>query len=122
MTRKFHDEHIEIQFDCQNEADAEDLSDEGDAEEILDENSPTSFGINFEVIITKNETQVVIDCVATKELQISNVQYVPKGRVQDEKELFAGKPFHNDIASLQESNIFHCSEYQALSFTTWMTT
>ena len=57
---------------------------------MLDENSPTAYGINFEVIITKNEAQVVIDCIASKELQISNVQYVPKGRNQEDKELFAG--------------------------------
>ena len=93
MTRKFNDEHIVVQFDCQNEAEADELNDgdfssEGDAED--EETIAVNYGINFEVIITRNESKLVIDCVASKDLKISNIQHVPKGRVHDEKELYSG--------------------------------
>ena len=49
-----------------------------------------NYGVNFEVIITRNDSKLVIDCVASKDLKISNIQYVPTGRVHDEKELYSG--------------------------------
>ena len=92
LTRKFNDEHIVVQFDCQNEAEADELNDgdfsEGDTED--EENIAVNYGINFEVIITRNESKLVIDCVASKDLKVTNIQHVPKGRVHDEKELYSG--------------------------------
>ena len=96
VTRKYKDEDILIQWDCQNEVDPDDLNNPVDYEDVdegaEEQDVNVNFGIHFEVLITRNGNSLVIDCVAAKELQISNIRYIEGGRknLDDEDRLYSG--------------------------------
>ncbi len=79
---------IEITFDCQDEAEADPSMDDLEAMQAgaaeaaergeEGEEPMINFGINFTATITKkNGDRLLVDCVASEQLQVDNVQFIP---------------------------------------------
>lgn len=113
---------IEISFDCQDEAETDDSLDdlaasmqekEGqDGEEGDMEEPVMSFGINFTATITKkNGDQLLLECVASEQLQIDNVQFIPAQHAMKSESpvgdvdgtLYGGPVFEHLDESLQDA-------------------
>ena len=68
-----------------------------------DEEVEADFGINFEVIITREDQPVkmLVDCVAASELEIRNVQMIPKDMETSDLSIYGGPRFdYNNIFNL----------------------
>lgn len=103
LTRKYNDELIEVVFDCQNSRDGDNDLNEIDGEENEnsqddeEEGGSSSVGIEFEVTISKGNSKVIFDCVASEVLEIDNVRYI--GSDHSSKDLIEvyGGPIFTDL-------------------------
>jgi complement component 1 Q subcomponent-binding protein len=116
LKRQFKDETIEINFDCQDEAEVDmdeeameaASSDEGDNE---DEEPQQEYGINFEVKITKpSGDMMVVMCAASEKLIISSVRHIAAGKDLSDQDLYGGPVFDHLDDKLQDAFYAYLSD------------
>lgn len=114
MNRSFSGEEIFISFDCQDEADMDDMPFDmqnpeeqqqiGSGQEGEDEVDPgLDYGINFEVTITKGDTKLHFDCIAASELRIENIRFFTNGVSTECEDTYGGPKFHDLEQKVQDS-------------------
>jgi len=117
LEAKINGAKVLITFDCQDEAetgmDMNELQmpelNEGNEDELPE----IGFGINFVVRITSSTgDKMVIDCVASQELQVLNVQHVPAGKNEDDGDLYGGPIFDQLSENLQDSIFDFLAEHK----------
>jgi len=101
---------VQVTFDCQDEADSGfdvdgfTMPPEGGQEGSEDEVPSIDFGINFTVRITSsNGDKIIVDCVASQQLQVANVQHVSAGKDDEDSELYGGPTFDQLSEGLQDA-------------------
>ena len=101
---------VQVTFDCQDEADSGFDADgfsmppEGDQQGSNDEVPSIDFGINFTVrISSSNGDKIIVDCVASQQLQVLNVQHVSAGKSDEDSELYGGPTFDQLSEGLQDA-------------------
>jgi complement component 1 Q subcomponent-binding protein len=109
LKRQFKDETIEINFDCQDEAEIE-MDEEamerastggGDDEE---EEPQTEYGINFQIKITKPSGDMMnIMCAASEKLIITSVRHIAAGKDSADQDLYGGPVFDHLDEKLQDA-------------------
>ena len=96
LTSTYKDEEILIKFDCQNESEMEtDPNEELQRAESMGEDADDAdepnYGVNFQVLIKRNNSQLVVQCVASRELVVTHAYNVPLGKKEDDFVLYAGR-------------------------------
>jgi len=117
LEAKINGAKVVVTFDCQDEAetgmDMNELQmpevNEGNEDELPE----IGFGINFVVRITSSTgDKMVVDCVASQELQVLNVQHIPAGKNEDDGDLYGGPIFDQLSENLQESIFDFLAEHK----------
>lgn len=108
LHRTYKGETIEVFFDCQDEVEDESLFNDMDMEsaEETDEAEGTEgmMGLNFDVVIKKSSGEkVIFNCIASRDLQISNIQHVPNGKDVEDSDLYSGPIFSELDESVQDA-------------------
>ena len=100
LSRMYKDEEILVKFDCQNESEMEtDLNEELQQAESMNEEDVVdepNYGVNFQVLIKRNNSQMVVQCVAAKELVVTHVYNVPLGKKEDDVLIYAGSRYMDE--------------------------
>jgi hypothetical protein len=97
-------ERIEISFNCQDEEEDFDNESFDEESESDDSEAESSFGINFEVNISKEKLgSMSVKCIAssTGDIVVKHVQYVPEGKSIDDVNLYEGPRFDQLSDTLQ---------------------
>ena len=114
LTRQYLGEKIEVTFDCQDEAEMDDMDDAPDAEELETpapseedddgEGAAMEFGINFDVKITKpSGEKIIVMCVASRNLIVRSVRHLEAGKEIEDTMSYAGPIFEQLNEELQDS-------------------
>jgi complement component 1 Q subcomponent-binding protein, mitochondrial len=110
LKRQFNAESIEINFDCQDEAemDMDDMEPEDEnaatEEDDEDEGPSMEYGINFDVILTKPAGEkIVVNCVASRKLIVRSVRHLAAGKEIADSQAYAGPVFEQLNVELQDS-------------------
>jgi complement component 1 Q subcomponent-binding protein len=107
LTRSAGGESIEVTFDVQDEAELEPDMEalEQEMKEGEDDEAPEmEFGINFDITITKKGGEkLVASCVASQNLVIESVRFVPAGVDPTDETLYGGPVFEHLDEVLQDA-------------------
>ncbi len=92
LSKKYKDEEILVKFDCQSETKMDDDPNEEQdrAGEDGEEREP-NYGVDFQVLIRKDDSQVIVQCIAGKELTVTHAYCLPLGKSADDVLLYAGR-------------------------------
>jgi complement component 1 Q subcomponent-binding protein len=111
LKRTYKSETIEVLFDCQDEVEDESYFNDVDMESAEEkdekdeaEGTEGMMGLNFDVHIKKESGEkVVFNCIASRDLQISNIQHVPDGKNAEDSDLYSGPIFSELEESVQDA-------------------
>lgn len=114
LKRNFKNEEITVTFDCQDESEESAFDDEllskyeegGDAENEEDDeedyDDDIKYGINFTVSIKKNNSEMIVDCIADSSIKISSLK-VLSADDKNVEERYKGPPFENLSEPMQDA-------------------
>ena len=93
LSKTYKDEDILVKFDCQSETKMDDdPNDEFQRDDSgSEEEAEPNYGVNFQVVIRRKDSQLIVQCIAAKELVVTHAYSLPLGRSADDVLLYAGR-------------------------------